>query len=94
MLTKFIVEYTIFPQHNKRVERHQTDDPVEVEDFLMHLLACGARIHAIKHDGIALDQVKADRMLRVAAQRLAAQLIGASLHLDSAAVKHRFDLAA
>jgi hypothetical protein len=94
MQAKFTIEYTIFPQHNKRVERHFTDDPVEAEDFLMHLLVSGARISAIKHDGIDLDETKSDRMLRVAASRLASQLLENSLHLDAAAVKHRFGLAA
>jgi hypothetical protein len=94
MLAKFSIEYTIFPQHNKRIQRHLTDDPVEAEDFLMHLLASGARIHSILHEGLALDTVQSDRMLRVAATRLASQLIEQSLHIDAADAKHRFGLAA
>jgi hypothetical protein len=94
MLAKFAIDYTIFPQHNKRVETHHTDDPVEAEDFLMHLLASSARIHSIKHSGVDLDQVQTDRMLRVAGERLIARLLETSLHLDAAAIKHRFGFAA
>ena len=94
MLSKFAIDYTIFPQHNSRVETHRTDDPVEAEDFLMHLLASGARVRSIKHEGVELDQAKSDKMIRLAAERLMSRLLGTSLHLDSAAVKHRFGFAA
>lgn len=93
MLAKYTIQYTIFPQHNKRVESHYTDDPVEAEDFLMYLLAGGARILAIKHEGADFDQAQSDRMLRVAAGRLAARMLGESLQLDAPAVKHRFTFA-
>jgi hypothetical protein len=94
MLAKFDIDYVIHPQHNKRQDTHRTDDPVEAEDFLMNLLAVGARINAIKHEGIELEQPKADRMLRVAAERMASRLLGRSLDLDSVEVKHRFGFAA
>lgn len=94
MLAKFDIEYIIHPQHNLRVDTHRTDDPVEAEDFLMNLLVVGARIQAIKHEGLVLEAGQADRMLRVAAERLASRLLGASLALDSIQVKHRFGFAA
>ena len=94
MLAKYDIEYVIHPQHNQRQDTHRTDDPVEAEDFLMNLLIVGARIKAIKHEGIALEAPQADRMLRVAAERLAARLLGRSLDVDAAEVKHRFDFAA
>jgi len=93
MIAKFDIEYKIHPQHNKRVDTHRTDDPVEAEDFLMHLLIAGARILSIKHEGVQLDQKKTDQMLRVAADRLAARLLCGALDLDSAEVKHRFGFA-
>jgi len=93
MIAKYTIEYVIFPEHNKRVESHHTDDPVAAEDFLMYLLANGSRICAIKHEGVDLDEAQSDRMLRVAAGRLAARMLGESLHLDAAAVKHRFGFA-
>jgi len=94
MIAKFDIDYVIHPQHNQRVDTHRTDDPVEAEDFLMNLLIVGARIHAIKHEGLVLEAGQADRMLRVAAERLASRLLGRSLDLDSAQVKHRFGFAA
>ncbi|MBX7207826.1 MAG: hypothetical protein K1X78_05930 [Verrucomicrobiaceae bacterium] len=93
MLAKFSIDYIIYPQHNKRVDTHRTDDPVEAEEFLMQLLASGTRIQSIKHEGAELDQTKTTQMLRVAAERLASRMLGASLDLDPAAVKHRFGFA-
>ncbi|HBJ86260.1 MAG TPA: hypothetical protein DDZ88_20825 [Verrucomicrobiales bacterium] len=94
MLAKFDIDYVIHPQHNKRQDTHRTDDPVEAEDFLMNLLAVGARISAIRHEGVELDPPQADRMLRVAAERLASRMLCVALDLDSASVKHRFGFAA
>ncbi len=90
MLAKYDIDYVIHPHHNKRVDTHRTDDPVEAEDFLMNLLASGASIHSIRHEGGALDQAQSDQMLRVAAGRLASLMLCNSLHIDTAAVKHRF----
>ncbi len=94
MLAKFDIDYVIHPQHNHRQDTHHTNDPVEAEDFLMNLLIVGARIKAIKHEGVELDPPQADRMLRVAAERLASRLLSRSLDLDSVEVKHRFGFAA
>jgi hypothetical protein len=94
MLKKFSITYILFPQHNDRAVTHRTDDPVEAEDFLMHLLASGARICSIAHDSEELAPHQFDRMVRVAAERLMVQLIASSLGLDSAAIRHRFGLAA
>ena len=90
MLAKFAINYTVFPDHNKRVDTHHTDDPVEAESFLMHLLASGSRILEIKHDGVPMEPHQHDRMHRVAAERLAARLLSVSLHMDYVEVKHRF----
>lgn len=93
MLAKFDIEYIVRPQHNKRVDVHRTDDPIAAEDFLTGLLATGAAITAIKHEGVALTQHQSDQMVKVAAERLISSLICRSLDLDSAAVKHRFGFA-
>ena len=94
MIATFTIEYTSFPQHNKRVESHHAGDAVEAEDFLMQLLSIGARISGILHEGVKLDDTQCDRMCRVAAERLAARLLSTSLGLDYAAVKHRFGFSA
>ncbi len=114
MLAKYDIEYIHHPEHNKRMDVYRTNDPVAAEDFLMSLLASGARsmtlqrgdiptgrhagwyglrgalIVAIKHEGIELTRSQSDRMLRVAADRLSAHLLESAMHLDSAAVMHRF----
>lgn len=94
MISKFSVEYIIHPQHNKRVDTHRTDDPVELEDFLMQILISGTRIVSIKHEGVECDQAQTSQMLRVAAERIASRLLGVSLGIDAAVVKHRFGFAA
>lgn len=94
MLSKFDIDYITHPQHNKTVHTHRTDDPVAAVDFLTSLLAIGARVSAIKHEGIELSRIQGDQMLGVAAQRLASRLLCATLELDAAEVKQRFGLAA
>ena len=94
MISKFSVEYIIHPQHHKRVDTHRTDDPVELEDFLMQILMSGSRLISIKHEGIERDEAQTSQMLRVAAERIASRLLAASLGIDAAAVKHRFGFAA
>jgi hypothetical protein len=94
MLAKYDIEYVIRPLHNSRQDTHRTDDPIVAEDFLISLLATGARIISIKHEGIELALPQRDQMLRVAAERLASGLLCRSLNLDAAEVKHRFGFAA
>ena len=93
MLAKFAISYTVFPEHNKRLDTHYTDDPVEAELFIAQLLKTGARIFDIKHDGVQLEPHAYDRMIRIAAERLSGRLIGASLKIDYVEVRHRFGLA-
>lgn len=94
MLKKFDIDYIVLPQHNKRVVTHRTDDPVEAEEFLAHLLAAGAKITGIRHDAEELTPSQFDRMVKVAAEGLVARLLGKSLGLDSAEIRHRFGFAA
>jgi len=93
MLAKFSISYTVFPDHNKRLDTHYTDDPVEAEMFISQLLKTGARIFDIKHNGVDLESIAYDRMIRIASERLAGRLIGASLKIGCAEVRHRFGLA-
>jgi hypothetical protein len=94
MLTKFAIDYIAFPQHNSRVFTHLTDDPIEAEDFLMHLLVARVRIAEIRHDGAAMTGHQFNQMLKVAAERIASALLRESLALDAAEVKDRFGFAA
>jgi hypothetical protein len=94
MLTQFAIDYIVRPQHSTRVFTHFTDDPVEAEEFLMHLLAAGARIKAIRHHGAPLTGHAFDRMLKVAIDRIAAAMLRECLSIDVVAVKDRFGFAA
>ena len=93
MTKKYTIDYILFPHHNDRVVTHRTDDPVEAEDFLAHLLAAGARIIAIRHDTEELTQHQFDRMVKIAAEGLMVRLLVQSLKLDVAAIRHRFGFA-
>lgn len=60
----------------------------------MHLLASRARITAIRHDSAAIVGPPFDRLLKVAAERVASELLRESLGLDAAEIKDRFGFAA
>lgn len=94
MLKKFSIDYIVLPKHNHRTFTHLTDDPVEAEDFLMHLLTSGARIKEIRHEGKVLSGHQFGQMLKLAAQRVASLLLRESLVLDAAEIKDRFGFAA
>ena len=94
MLSKFAIDYVVMPHHNTRVFTHFTDDPVEAEDFLMHLLVARTRIKEIRHDGAALTGHQFNRMLKTAAERIASALLRESLAIDASQVKDRFGFAA
>jgi hypothetical protein len=94
MISKYAIDYILFPEHNKHHVTHRTDDPVEAEEFLMHLLVSGARIVTIRHEGVELVPHQFDRMVKVAAERLIVRLLRSSLQLDGATVHHRFGFAA
>ena len=90
MLSKFTIEYGLVSHHVEKRSVHRSDDPVESEEFLMHLLALGARIHAIKHEGVDLPCAQFDQMLKIASGRLASERLERALGIDAAEVKHRF----
>ncbi|HEY9248211.1 MAG TPA: hypothetical protein VIO38_03730 [Rariglobus sp.] len=94
MLNKFSIDYVILPQHNTRVRNYLTDDPIEAEEFLMHLLLGRAQIRAIRHEGAELTGHQFDRMLKIAAERIVSDLLRESLHLDASQIKNRFGFAA
>lgn len=94
MLKKFNIEYMLFPEHNDRVLAYRSDDAVETEDFLAHLIASGARIKSIRHNEVELSRAQSDHMLKIAAEQVVATLLERSLGLDSAAIRNRFGFAA
>lgn len=94
MLSKFAIDYNAMRQHSSRVFTHQTDDPVEAEEFIMHLLSTGARILEIRHQGERLHGGQFDHMLKIAAERNASLSLRDALNIDAVAVKDRFGFAA
>lgn len=94
MTSRFAIDYIAFPIRHGRTFTYNLDDPVEAEDVLMHLLAARARIVAIRHDGAVVTGLPFDRMLRVAAGRIAAALLQESLTLGASEVRDRFGFAA
>ena len=94
MLSNFAIVYSGFPHQGKRVFTHQTDDPVEAEDFLMQLLASRCLIVEIRHNGAAMTGHSFDQMLKIAAARIASALLRESLALDASEIKSRFGFAA
>src|SRR5712671_4456158 len=90
MLKKFSIDYIAMPKHNTRVYTHLTDDPVEAEEFLMHLLSASARIKEIRHDGHILTGSQFDKMVKLAAERVASRMLAESLAVDGAEIKRRF----
>ena len=94
MLRKFTIEYTRHPRSNEPSGTHRTDDPVEAEEYLMQLLHARSRILSIKHEGVEIPQPQFDKMLKVAAERLASEMLRHALDIDTAEVRHRFGYAA
>jgi hypothetical protein len=90
MLNKFAIDYSAFPHQGGRVFTHNTDDPVEAEDFLMQLLVARSRIMGIRHNGTAMTSHQFDQMLKVAASRIASALLQESLSIDAPTVATRF----
>jgi len=94
MLTKFAIDYLVFPHRDKRPFTHYSDDPIEAEDFLMHLLVSRAQIIEIRHSGTVMNGPQFDRLLKVAGERIASALLRESLSLDAVQIKDRFGFAA
>lgn len=96
MLSKYSVEYSVaFRRHSPPQRQiHYTDDPVACEEFVQELLERGMGIHAIRHEGADLQGPEFDRIVKVAANALAAKHICASLHIKPEEERHRFGFSA
>jgi len=94
MFAKFAIDYSTRHQHADRTETYQTDDPMELEKFLVHLLATGSHILEIRHDGQALPQSQFDHLIKKAIDLCASEMLRTSLEIDGLTVKSRFGLAA
>ena len=94
MLPKYKIEYGI-PFRNRTQDLHyETDDPVACEDFLSEILEYDFKLFAIKHEGEPLPRPEFDRLVKSAANLLAAKHICASLNIKTEEERFRFGFAA
>jgi hypothetical protein len=94
MAETFCIEYVLCPPENSIAGRHQTDNPDEVDELLMHLLLTQSRISSIRRDGVILGRREHDAMLKRVARRIVAEIVRGSLQLDPTEIRSRFGLAA
>lgn len=90
MIAKYHVEYAIQFRNHPHVSHYQTDDPVACVEFLSELLERDVRIVALRHEGVELERVEGDRLLKTAASMLAARRLCAALALKPDEEHHRF----
>jgi hypothetical protein len=94
MIPKYTVEYAAKFRKHGHPGHYSTDDPVACEEFVEELLDRGFVIHAIKHEGVALDKPEFDKMVKAAAGMLASRKICASLGIKGEEERFRFGFAA
>ena len=94
MLAKYHIEYAMNLGRNAHVNHYQSDDPVAVEEFLVHVLGHGYRLHAIWHEGVELSRAESDKLVKTAAGILAARHLCASLGIKPEEEHFRFGFTA
>lgn len=96
MLKKYAVEYSIQFRKHSPPDRHfyYTDDPIALEDFVQELLEQGMGVHGLKHEGADLPRSECDRIVKIAAARIASRRICASLNIKPEEERHRFGFTA
>ena len=96
MLKTYTVEYSLQFRKHSPPQHHEfyADDVVEVESFIQDLLAHGMGLHAIKHEGADVPKVEFDRIVKIAANEVAAKLVCESLHIKADDERQRFGFAA
>lgn len=93
MIPKYKIEYGVTFRKQTERAHYETEDPVTCEDFLSHLLERGFNIFEVKHEGVALPMPEFDRMVKAAANSLAARHICASLNIKGEEEHFRFGFA-
>ncbi len=94
MIAKYHVEYSMQFRNQAHVSHYQTDDPVACTEFLSVLLERDVRIRGIRHEGVELSRVEADRLLKTAASMLAGRRLCQALDLKPDEAHHRFGFTA
>jgi len=93
MLAKYRIEYSVPFRRHAQSNHHLTDDPVGATEFLSELLERGFRVATIQHEGVALQPNEFDRMLKSAAEMLAARHLCRSLGISAEEERFRFGFA-
>lgn len=90
MLAKYKIEYSVQFRRHAHTSHHLTDDPVGATEFLVELLERGFRILSIHHDGTVLSAIEFDRMVKMAANVLAARHLCQALGISTEEERYRF----
>lgn len=93
MIAKYKIEYSVQFRRHAHTSHHLTDDPVGATEFLMELLERGFRVIGIQHEGTALSEVEFNRMMKAAAEMLAARHLCQSLGISTEEERFRFGFA-
>ena len=94
MLPKYKIEFGVPTRNHVERFHYETDDPVACEEFLSGLLEREFKIFEIKHEGLALPRADFDKMIKSAANLLAAKHVCASLNIKTEEEHFRFGFAA
>ena len=79
MIATYSVEYGQQFRHDVQVSHYFTDDPIVCEDFIAQLLDRGLQIRAIRHNGVDVARPEFDRLVKIAASKMASDRICRSL---------------
>ncbi len=94
MLAKYNIEYSAQFRRHAPTYHYYSDDPVAGEEFLLELLERGFQIKAIRHDGVDLPKAEFDKMIKTAANMLAAKSICGALGITAEEEHFRFGFSA
>jgi len=94
MLAKYHIEYAMNLGRSAHVNHYQSDDPVAVEEFLVHVLERGYRLRAIRHEGVELSRAESDKLVKTAAGMLASRQLCVSLGIKPDEEHFRFGFTA
>ena len=87
---KYRIEYSVQFRRHTHTSHHFSDDPVAAKEFLTELLERGYRIVSVSHDGSSLNANEFDRLIRCAANLLAARHLCRSLDISTEEERYRF----
>jgi hypothetical protein len=94
MLAKYHIEYSVRLGRHDQIHHIKTDDPVACEEYLVEILERGFHIKSILHEGVELEKLESDRMIKTAAGLLAARKLCQSLNISPEEERFRFGFSA